>query len=62
MLLNGKFAQDLILFLKNYYGILIKTNIDKRGHKPYLDARTLFLYFAPANTPAMAAEMVGKGS
>jgi hypothetical protein len=36
--------------------------MDKRGHKPYLDAHTLFFYFAPVNTPAMAAKMVGKGS
>lgn len=28
----------------------------------YLDARTLFFYFATVNTPAMALEMVGKGS
>ena len=28
----------------------------------YLDARTLFFYFATVNTPAMAVEMIGKGS
>jgi len=28
----------------------------------YLDARTLFFYFATVNTPAMALKMIGKGS
>lgn len=28
----------------------------------YLDARTLFFYFATVNTPAMVVEMIGKGS
>lgn len=36
--------------------------MDKRGHKPYLDARTLFFYGATVNTPAMALKMIGKGS
>ncbi|MDC0672133.1 DUF1254 domain-containing protein [Nannocystis radixulma] len=34
---------------------------DGRGGR-YLDARTLFFYMATVNTPAMALEMIGKGS
>ena len=32
---------------------LLKTNMDKRGHKLYLGVHTMFSYFATVNTPAM---------
>jgi hypothetical protein len=35
---------------------------DKGNGGRYIDARTLFFYFATVNTPAMVKKMVGKGS
>lgn len=51
-------SQWKIAFLGGDYRWLRNGGIGGR----YLDARTLFFYFATVNTPAMAAKMVGSGS